>query len=209
MTGERLKEIYREALARRATTAERAGCPPAERLMELVARRGEEAARLATLDHVMSCPSCLGEFELLRSVDTAARRRALRPVVAVALAASAVLVIGGGLLVRSMSGPGVGPDVMRGAPSEVTLVAPVGPVDAGAPVRLVWRAAPDAWRYSLEVLDEAGNPVLSTETADTSLVLPGSVRLAANRRYTWWVRARLRDGGELRSRVEEFSLSPP
>lgn len=207
MTDERLREIYREALARREG-AERGACPPPDRLMELVERRGEEAARLATLDHVMACPSCLTEFELLRSVTAAARRRALRPVVAIALAASVVLLVGGGLIVRSVGPREEVPDVLRGEAGEVVLVAPRGRLGAGSPARLVWRAVPNAWRYEVEVLEAGGSPVFSAATGDTLLVVPDSVRLEVERPYSWWVRARLRDGGELRSRPAEFSLTP-
>jgi hypothetical protein len=42
-----------------------------ERLLALVERSGSEEARLALLDHVMACPHCHAEFELLRATHRA------------------------------------------------------------------------------------------------------------------------------------------
>jgi hypothetical protein len=42
-----------------------------ERLLTLVERSGSEEARLALLDHVMACPHCHAEFELLRAAHRA------------------------------------------------------------------------------------------------------------------------------------------
>jgi hypothetical protein len=57
-------------LALRAeTTPGREACPEVERLLALVERSGSEEARLALLDHVMACPHCHAEFELLRATD--------------------------------------------------------------------------------------------------------------------------------------------
>ena len=59
-------------LALRAETAPgREGCPAVERLLALVDRSGTEEARLALLDHVMACPHCHAEFELLRAAPRA------------------------------------------------------------------------------------------------------------------------------------------
>jgi hypothetical protein len=59
-------------LAMRAEAAlGREGCPDVERLLALVERSGSEEARLALLDHVMACPHCHAEFELLRATHRA------------------------------------------------------------------------------------------------------------------------------------------
>jgi hypothetical protein len=46
-------------------------CPELDRLLALVERSGSEEGRLAVLDHVMACPHCHAEFELLRAAHRA------------------------------------------------------------------------------------------------------------------------------------------
>jgi len=72
MTERRLRQSYDMMLAIRAEHAPgREGCPEIERLLALVDRSGSEEARLALLDHVMACPHCHAEFELLRAAHRA------------------------------------------------------------------------------------------------------------------------------------------
>lgn len=69
---ERLRQSYDMMLAIRAEAVlGREGCPDVERLLSLVERSGSEEARLALLDHVMACPHCHAEFELLRATHRA------------------------------------------------------------------------------------------------------------------------------------------
>jgi len=75
MTERRLRQTYDMMLALRAETAPgREGCPEVERVLALVERSGSEEARLALLDHVMACPHCHAEFELLRSAHRASQQ---------------------------------------------------------------------------------------------------------------------------------------
>lgn len=68
MADERLRQSYDRLLAIRAEqAADRVGCPNVERLAGLLARVGDEDERLALLDHVMGCPFCQPEFELIRA----------------------------------------------------------------------------------------------------------------------------------------------
>ena len=53
VTEAQLKEAYQAHLAR--SRRDRASCPPPEAIQALVRREGDEADRLATLDHVMAC----------------------------------------------------------------------------------------------------------------------------------------------------------
>ena len=67
MSDERLRNTYDRMLTFRAeTTSDRSACLPVERLGALVRREEDEESRLTLLDHVMSCPFCQAEFELLR-----------------------------------------------------------------------------------------------------------------------------------------------
>ena len=72
MSDERLRQSYDRLLALRVeTTGDRTACPPVERIAALVRREENEDVRLALLDHVMACPFCQTEFELVRSADRA------------------------------------------------------------------------------------------------------------------------------------------
>jgi hypothetical protein len=79
MTERRLRQSYDMMLALRAETAPgREGCPEVERLLAVVERSGSEAARLGLLDHVMACPHCHAEFELLRAAHRASGQHPAR-----------------------------------------------------------------------------------------------------------------------------------
>lgn len=200
-----LRRRYDQLLAQRAENGSpnRRACPSPSELLDLVERRGDENDRLRRLDHVMACPACHRDFELLRAVNVAGKRAApsIRVLgVPVALAAGIVLAVGlGAALV--LRGPGrAAPDAFRGADSgRVGVVAPIGEVSSKGPVVLQWRGVPGARGYDVELLDTDGRAVYTTATADTSLILPPSVGLSPGAAYSWWVRARLRGGEEVRS----------
>jgi hypothetical protein len=68
----RLRKSYDRLLAQQAALGDtRLGCPSVEAIAALLARDGDEEARLALLDHVMGCPFCQPEFELLRAARRA------------------------------------------------------------------------------------------------------------------------------------------
>lgn len=77
MSDERLRLSYDRLLALRADAGQdRAACPPVERMAALVRREEDEDSRLALLDHVMACPFCQAEFELLRVAARASGEQA-------------------------------------------------------------------------------------------------------------------------------------
>jgi hypothetical protein len=185
VTEAQLKDAYQAHLAR--TRTGRASCPSPEAIQTLVRREGDESARLATLDHVMSCRDCRAELDLLRTVEEAgtragaapARRRWMMPA---ALAATLLVAVGLG---RVALRP---PDdaVRSGDVGRVELVAPGAEVTAGAPVSFAWRPVDGASRYRLEVLNESGDLAIEAETHDTALVSDSAARLAPGL-YQWWV----------------------
>ena len=72
MTDRRLRHSDDMLLALRGETETgREACPEVERILTLVEGSGSEEARLALLDHVMACPHCHNEFELLRAAHRA------------------------------------------------------------------------------------------------------------------------------------------
>ena len=191
LTATRLQELYAQALARRDRQIGGSQCVSPEDLLALVRREGSEAHRLEVLDHVMTCPECQKELELLRAIEAAGGATAgpstsvtwSRRWMPLALAASVVLALGIGIAVRQRTPA----DINRGGPASIQLVAPNDEVPAGQPVTFAWHQMGGASRYRLELLDDADVVVFSSETPDTTLVLPAG-RLHAGGAYRWSVR---------------------
>lgn len=202
MSDERLRDAYARVLEERAGE-ERIDCPSLDAIAALVRRDGPESTRLATLDHVMACPRCQREFELLRAVEEAGGEEA-RPAAGaarwqrwapMALAASVLLGVGlvaGDRLVRD------GAEPLRAGDGDVVLVAPAADVTVavGEPVVLAWRPVEGASRYAVELLSIDGALAFGGETADTTLIV-AAPPVAGE--YRWLVRAQADDGTERRS----------
>lgn len=203
MTDEALRRAFREGLAGQAG---RTDCPPPEALAALVVGEGDELGRLAVLDHVMSCAACHRDFELLRAVERAGPADTHQKARTWALAASVVLALGAGtwFLRGELARPGE--DTVRGGSGGFSLVSPAPGAAAGHPVTLRWHAVPDAQSYAVELLAADGAPVHAWTTTDTVVVVADSIPLDAGRDYAWWVRARRRDGSEVRSPVTRFTV---
>lgn len=219
MSDEQLKQAYERAMASRAPDA-RAGCPAAESILALVRREGGEEQRLSVLDHVMACPSCRDDFELLRSVERAGARAAAGETGAGATRGRVVGYIGwqrwaplaaAALVVLVVTlGPGRdlwrSGDTLRGGVDALALVAPVeGASPSATQVIFIWRSAPGAQRYTLELLTGGGDVALSRTTTDTALAVPLPATLATGV-YRWWVTATGADGSETRSTTRALRL---
>ena len=207
MSDERLRELYAGVLAA-GPPAGRAHAAPGA-IAALARREGSEDERLATLDHVMACPECKRDFDLLRAVEragtesgAAARGWAGRgwrgPL---ALAAMLMLAVGVSLLVRSPAG-----DVTRGDDTAVILLQPGPEALIREPVTFAWRPVAGAQRYELEVLDAAGNVAASATTPDT-IAAPDAMRALPVGNYRWWVRASTRDARTVRSTLRALQLT--
>lgn len=201
MNDERLRDAYARVLEERG--GDRDGCPSLDEIVALVRRDGAEASRLTTLDHVMGCPRCQREFELLRAVDEAggaeARSAAPHPRwqrwVPMALAASLVLAVGviaGDRLRRGDVDP------LRAGGDDVVLASPAdgATVERATPVVLAWRPVRGAGRYAVELLTVDGALAFEGETADTTLIVAAPL---APGEYRWLVRAQAADATERRS----------
>jgi hypothetical protein len=208
VSDERLRDLYAAALATgRARGTE--PHPSPEALAALAHREGPEAARLATLDHVMSCAACQRDFALLRAVERAgtesaasgrggARRGWFLPA---ALAASLLVAIGISRSVLQSHD-----DTTRGDASAVTLVHPWPEAAAGDPLAFVWRPVPGVRRYELEVLDAGGAVAVSAATSDTTAAPPAARALPPGD-YRWWVRATTSDARTFRSALRPLRLT--
>ncbi len=201
MSDERLREAYQRGLA---SGADRPALDDlaAERLRRLVEREGGIDDRLHTLDTLLSTTEGRRDLEIVWAAARAARPRPAvrRGWVAAASVLLAVSVAGTMLWQRSPV------DVRRGDDSPITLVAPVGAADATS--RFVWRALPNAERYVLVVVDSAGNEVFATETRDTAVSVPDSVRFAAGRPYLWWVQATTNVGASVTAVTQRVVFTP-
>jgi hypothetical protein len=192
VTEARLRELYAGRLSTRPAT--RTACPTPEALQALVRREGDETQRLTTLDHVMGCADCRGEYDLLRSIEGAGRQlgasgRSGRRIwmMPAALAATLLVAVGVGRLATKSGSDDelVRSGADRGA---VTLLSPPNEAAAGTPVLFAWRPVPDARRYQLEVLNASGEVALEAETSDTFIVSDMARRLEPGD-YQWWVTA--------------------
>jgi len=196
----------RAAYAAHAADAPDSPHPTADQIADAVERRGPEADRLVTLDHIGSCAHCRREFELLRATRVAARQAVVRrwPLRTIGLAAAAAVVVGVTMTLSHSAGlplgeatpparptgltapPERGPNV-GGATQVITLITPLGPI-APAATRFVWHRLQVATTYHVEVLDDSGAVVARANTSDTVFVAPART-LAPGRVYRWWVQA--------------------
>ncbi len=208
MNDDALRRSYARHLADRGGSG-RERCVPPEALLAVLERSGNDASRLATLDHVGACAACARDLDLLRAVfragaPTPAPKRAWMPSHLGRFAAAAALVLTVGGVTMLARGPRDA--VMRGGATELRPIAPNASAPAPVPVVLSWHGLPSAVSYEVEILSFAGDSLFKATTSDTSLTVPPSVALAADEEYLWSVRARLRDatqtsGASLRFRV--------
>ena len=205
MNDERLREAYERGL-QQSDNARTLDDVQAERLRRLVEREGGEGERLRTLDMMLSTAEGRRELEVVWAAARAARPR---PVSwqRFAVAASLILVVGTSALwvVRGRAG---NMEARRGADSPISLVAPVGIVTPPHARRFAWRPTAGAERYQLVVVDTTGAELFATETRDTALALPDTVRLAPGHTYLWWVQATLADHSTVTAVTQRLVVAP-
>jgi hypothetical protein len=180
-------------------------CPSVDDIHALVRREGDEATRLRRLDHVMQCPECRKEFDVIRSVELSQPPAPASNWRLWAFAAMLVLVLGASLVWRMMNVT-PGRDVLRGSSEQVTLVAPAELAQLQLPASFVWKPVDGALGYRVELLDQAGGVIWSSEVADTILRLEnrpvGDVA-------SWRVVAEFLSGLPLESPPRQVRLEPP
>jgi hypothetical protein len=178
-------------------------CPAIEEIQGLVERKGAEGDRLRLLDHVMQCPECRKEFDILQSLHAerppAPSRGSWR---LWAFAAMLMLVAGLGV-VWQMTRPRE--DVFRGQDTGVSLLAPENNQRVQLPVRFHWRSVPGALSYRLELLSSAGSVSWSSEVMDTTTLLEQPPEGAVS---GWKVVARFLDGQTVQSAARRITLPP-
>jgi hypothetical protein len=194
---DRLRTAYKLSLEDRAKSRVMHVAP--EALLALAERSGNEAVRLETLDHVMSCDLCRRDFDLIRASVVAAgvpRQRSWfrSPAMGLIALAATLLVVAGVRLFMSSTDSEAGPRLRGGAGVATYGVRWLPSVGAG----LAWKPAAGAESYRVEVVDEGGSAVVDTNVRDTVFVVADS--LLRNRRgVTWSVTATLGDGSTVTS----------
>jgi hypothetical protein len=153
--------------------------------------------------HLADCDECRAELialsQLLRTRPH--RRRWLVPV-GLAAAAVAALVIIGPRLSEQPPVPTYREPAVSTTPAPIG-IAPRGP--SAAPIRLIWTRVPHAERYRLTVFDSTGLVIWESQATDTSVALPGTVRLHPRVPYFWQVEAQTSWNRWITSDVVEFT----
>lgn len=89
---------------------------------------------------------------------------------------------------------------------KIKLLSPNGSIALDARPLFQWQAPQAGLNYQFELLDDGGNPLLSSSTDDVQLLLPGSVNLQEGMTYTWVISTKLPDGKQS-SNAADFSIA--
>ncbi len=187
-----IQQAYEQLLQRRASERS-APLVSLDLVRELAEARSIRQDQVAVLDEILSHPVTRNEFYFLREVAQSKVRTGWSGFPLWAAAAAAV-VLSLGVSAYFWTTRIHEPEPMRGAASQIALVAPAPNGRLAGQTNFIWRSAAGASSYTLELLDAEGNVVWRTVGADTSAMLPASVPRSAGARYTWIVRASLGDG---------------
>jgi hypothetical protein len=182
--------------------------PEPEQIARIVSGEGSEDERLVLLEHVLRCPTCGPELDLLRAASAGARA-AERHVPAtrwLAFAAAAILVIGLGALTLRSRRTTPAADVMRGHAEAMSLIEPSSGASLSRPVRLTWHSVNGATSYRVELLSTNGDLIGAWTTRDTTLALADSAHVNASGSYDVWVRATLEDRTDVSSPIVRFNV---
>ncbi len=217
MSDDGLRAAYVRALATREP-AQRAACPSPDAILAVVRRAGREDERLAVLDHVMACPACRNEFELLRAIERAGEQAVAaeakapgRVVGHIRWRQWAPLAAAAAILLAVALGPGRSlwqrpAEPVRGGGVALGLIAPAeAAAPTGSAVAFLWHSVPGAEGYTLELLTSGGQVALSRTTADTALTVALPPTMPPGD-YTWWVSSRTAAGSGLRSGMRTLRL---
>jgi hypothetical protein len=203
-------ELRRE-YQRSATTTPLGPHPEPDELAELLGGAMAEPDRVAMLEHVLRCPTCGPELDLLRAAGAGARAAERRMPLSrwMAFAAAALILVGIGALTLRGHRVAVPVDVMRGNHAAVSVIEPAVGTTVAYPARFAWHAVDGAQSYHVELLTPRGDVIAAWSTLDTALVISDSLRLRTSESYDMWVRAMLADRTEVSSPLVRFNVRYP
>ncbi|HEY7026165.1 MAG TPA: hypothetical protein VH438_01030 [Gemmatimonadales bacterium] len=206
MKEERVRESYDRLLAIRASgEVDRTSCLSPEALQELLQPEISEQERLRRIDHIMGCPFCLPEFELLRSV---AKAEPPRPFPRVTALAAALTLLLGAALVWRLGSPRDG-SVLRGDGAPIAIESPAPDARVVPPASFVWHPVADALQYRIEVLTPSGDVVWQHTGTDTTATMSSDTPLPSGAEYRWAVVAEITNGEHVRSTLQRFKVVAP
>jgi len=158
--------------------------------------------------HAQECEVCRHELiEVARLLRTRPRRHGWHLPIGVAAAAAAVALFL--VLPRPATEPG-SPEYREPAVTTTVPPAVVGPRGVITAAQMfVWTAVPHADPYRLALFDDTGRVLWETQTSDTSVLLPDSIRLRPGASYLWKVEAQTSWNRWVGSDLVEFSIGPP
>jgi hypothetical protein len=169
-------------------------------------RAGGDAAKVEA--HLAECADCRREvIEVRRLLSGRTRRWGWSAVAVLAAAAVLLLVVGrpGGLHAP------VGSPTRSGRTESLApaMLAPVeGATMPSSAARFVWHSVGGSAAYRLTLTDERGDVVWTTESSDTSVTPPSTLRLSAGRTYYLSVDVLLRDGRSATTGFHGFRIVP-
>ena len=185
-------------------------------IADFVDGRLDGERRHEALSHLGGCSRCrtavrataqlAADPSVVNEIPYARERRRTWPLVGVAAAAAAIIIVAGINVKRDTSRPVLRESAVTSAVAPVTLT-PRGLV--GTVTRLVWSHVPGAERYRVRLHQQDGMLLWTADTPDTSLALPDSVRLSPGPRYRWRVEAQTEWRRWVASDLTSFELSPP
>ena len=162
------------------------------------------AERAAVDGHLSQCAECrLEVVDVTRLVRIAPRRR--RWTVLAPLAAAAAVLI---LFVAPPRTHDTAPPLLR-EPAVTTTVAPTLKIPRGGVALLramTWSSVPHADEYRVTLFDRDGSVAWRTQLADTTVLLPDTVRITRGVPYYWKVDARVEMGRWVGSDLTSFTL---
>jgi anti-sigma factor RsiW len=165
------------------------------------------AAERAAIDgHLAQCAECRLEIvDVTRLVRAAPQRR--RWIALAPLAAAAALLF---LFVSPRRTNDSAPPLLR-EPAVTTTVAPMLSIPRGrvAVLRtMTWSSVPHADQYRVTVYDRDGSVAWRTQSLDTTVLVPDTVRITRGVPYYWKVDARIEVGRWVSSDLTSFTLDP-
>jgi hypothetical protein len=195
ITDDALRHAYEALMAARANVLDLPNVS-VETIAALAQGSYRAPDRILLLDRVLAHPVTARELHFFRQLAASAPTpTVVRPFPARWLVAATVLLAVGTLSI--WRGFGTGRDEpVRGDGAPFALAEPAGGGALGRGGRLLWRPAPGAQSYRIELLDDGGSLVFTAATPDTLATLPDSVRLVPRQAYQVRLVALLRDGTE-------------
>jgi hypothetical protein len=174
----------------------------------------EAKAKAEIQGHLADCAECRVEVSRLAELLHAGTRRKRWRIAAPTAAVAAAAFLLAGPLARdavepgsAVRGPGAAAD--REAVPAVQVRSPAPGAEIGRDALVFsWESVGQDAIYRLTLTDERGDPVWTSETAETSIVPPSDLSVEPGATYFWYLDALLPDGRSHTTDVRVFRIVP-